>query len=297
MAKRHRILFCLGVGMCLTLSIVGFVTAQDRTMGEGTQLVVTNSGDGEPLALHTAPDPDAPEVVRVPIGSVATLTTAPVEDEGGATWIRIRTIPGEGWTRMELDGRALFDDTELDTLLSQLSQTLIANPSDAVSLFRRGLIELAQGHYAEAEADFSAAIERQPSGEAEYYHYLGVALYFQNRYSAAIEEYNHAVVIDSEEPALYKDRGNAFGELGNHQQAIREFSSAIDRNPYYLAAYNNRGLQYYGLGDYQSALQDYNYVIQYDPYAAYVFNNRGLVYKGVGNVVQAVLDFKEASST
>jgi tetratricopeptide (TPR) repeat protein len=65
----------------------------------------------------------------------------------------------------------------------------------------------------------------------------------------AIEYLNEVIKLKPDLAEAYNNRGNAYGDLGQHQQAITDYNEAIRLKPDYAHAYSNRGDAYLNQGD------------------------------------------------
>ena len=78
---------------------------------------------------------------------------------------------------------------------------------------------------------------------AEDYFYLGIAFHQREKYEQAIERYDRAMLLDSQEAMFYNNRGIAKRVVGDRQGAIADFDKVIELNPTHVDAYNSRGAQ------------------------------------------------------
>jgi tetratricopeptide (TPR) repeat protein len=106
--------------------------------------------------------------------------------------------------------------------------------------------------------------------------------------------YDHSLKVAGPSDVIYRNRGFAYGKLGNKRQAISDFDRAIEINRKYLDAYNNRGIAYSELGNYRQAISDYDRAIEINPEYARPYINRGAAYSELGNQRQAISDFDRA---
>ena len=60
----------------------------------------------------------------------------------------------------------------------------------------------------------------------------------------AIADYTEAIRIKPDYASAYNNRGNAYGDLGQHDKAIFDLTQAIRINPDDANAYHNRNLAY-----------------------------------------------------
>ena len=82
------------------------------------------------------------------------------------------------------------------------------------------------------------------------------------QYEQALESYNRAISIDSENPEYLNNRGVAFHKLNRLSSALSDYEDAIQRNPDYIRAINNQGLAFADTFKFDRALASYNRVIE-----------------------------------
>jgi len=110
----------------------------------------------------------------------------------------------------------------------------------------------------------------------------------------ALEYLNEAIKLKPDYAEAYNNRGNVYGDLGQHKQAIEDYNEAIRLKPDYAMAYNNRGVTYRDFGQNQRAIEDYNEAIRLNPNDAMAYNNRGVTYRDLGQNQQAIENYNEA---
>ncbi len=114
------------------------------------------------------------------------------------------------------------------------------------------------------------------------------------QHERAIEDYDKAIEINPEYAAAYYNRGNSYGDLGQHERAIEDYDKAIEINPEYAAAYSNRGNSYGDLGQHERAIEDYDKAIEINPEYADAYSNRGNRYGDLGQHERAIEDYDKA---
>jgi tetratricopeptide (TPR) repeat protein len=123
------------------------------------------------------------------------------------------------------------DLTALELCNSAMEEDFLTRHNRAATLINRGIILLYRGQYAEALADFDAAIEVQPD-LAEAHTHRGVALVAYHDYRTAIEALTHGLSLNPEEPAkAYFNRAIAYEELGDIPNAYRDYRRAAELAP------------------------------------------------------------------
>ena len=110
----------------------------------------------------------------------------------------------------------------------------------------------------------------------------------------ALQYLNEAIKLKPDYAEAYNNRGNVYGDLGQHKQAIEDYNEAIRLKPDYAMAYNNRGVTYRDFGQNQRAIEDYNEAIRLNPNDAMAYNNRGVTYRDLGQNQQAIENYNEA---
>ena len=121
------------------------------------------------------------------------------------------------------------------------SPTLIVDPdrrilrsSDSIRtavVVRRGIQEMQEGNYVEAEGRLKDAIKLAPRSSWAWYN-LGLLYIRQANHQKAIEAYSQALLGDLEPKWLevwsYIYRGNAYDALGQRDRAVAEYDKAIE---------------------------------------------------------------------
>ena len=115
---------------------------------------------------------------------------------------------------------------------------------DASMALQRGSTDHAITLYTEALDDKSLPNDRR----ATVLNDRGVAYSRRLNYKEAIDDFNRAIQLYPEYPAVYNNRGNVLLGLGAVREAIKDFDRALLLAPGYAAAYSNRAGAYMKLG-------------------------------------------------
>ena len=148
-------------------------------------------------------------------------------------------------------------------------------------------------NYSDVETIWNMTIARNPACLMAYNN-RGVIYKDLGNYRQAIEDFNKAIEIKSDNAVAYYNRGNVYTDLGNYRQAIAELNRAIEINPGYAEAYSNRGNAYGGLGNYKQAIEDYDRAIEIKPGYTDAYFNRGLGYLNQGDNISGCRDARKA---
>lgn len=123
---------------------------------------------------------------------------------------------------------------------------------------------------------------------------LGVIELQQGKYEAAIAQFNRAIQQQEKIAAAYSNRCLAYLYLLDYHQAIADCTQAINSTPNNVEAYLNRGLAHYRQANYLSALDDDNQAIALKPNDFRAYYNRGVVHNALSNYPEAISDFNRA---
>ena len=165
---------------------------------------------------------------------------------------------------------------------------------EARSHLERGRTLLAQGQLERAIEEFDQAIELD-SDEVEVYAARGFAYVALGEFEPGIADYDTAIELEPEDPTLYNDRGFAYAELGKYERAIVDYNQAIEMAPHHDSVdytYNNRGFAYGNLEKYEQAFRDFERAIELNPDNAWIYYNRALIRIDTGQSTKAIPDLE-----
>jgi len=171
---------------------------------------------------------------------------------------------------------------------------------------RRGDINRAQAHAAEALQDYNKAIEIQPQRadllvkRADLlYDYIGDEASVQQAekdYTAVIGRAAELANTPDVLVRAYRGRGDVYIAMKEADKAISDFSEAIKLDPQNIGVIFDRGMAYDDKADGDNALKDYSRVIELDPEQAAAYNNRGSIYADKEDWAKALPDFVKATA-
>ncbi len=118
----------------------------------------------------------------------------------------------------------------------------------------------------------------------------------KQQYSDAINSFNQALQLDSQNPIALVNRGFAQYRSGNPSAAIDDYSKAISIKANFPEAFNNRSHAYNDQGNYDAAMKDANQAIQLRPNFPEAYINLGNAWAGQKNLDQAITSYKTAIS-
>ncbi|OVE82695.1 hypothetical protein BVY03_00360 [bacterium K02(2017)] len=128
-------------------------------------------------------------------------------------------------------------------------------------------------------------VANKSPNKARPHHNLGIAIYHQNKFKEAINEFSKAIKINAHVRTFnsvgdsYLMRGNAYQHLKDYDKALSDYSNVIKIDPTQIFVYNNRGNILSNLGKHQEALKDYDTAIKMAPnYTEAIFNRGALLF-------------------
>jgi tetratricopeptide (TPR) repeat protein len=120
------------------------------------------------------------------------------------------------------------------------------------------------------------------------------------QYERAIQDYDEAILLDSQNVNTYIDRGNAKRILAKFDEAIEDYTKAFELNPeddYVLRHYPFIDLALAGdfrnEGDSEQALSHYDLAIETAPRFVEAYLDRGTLYQDLRKHNRAIQDYAE----
>src|SRR5690625_1140541 len=138
----------------------------------------------------------------------------------------------------------------------------------------------------------SRAVTDARLGEA--YRNRGMALFSLGETERAIQDFDRALAIITDDAALYFARGTARQHLGDHEGALGDLKQSVALDPGNAASHGNLGIAWERLGEDHKALEAYDRSLEIEPVSAIILNNRGNVLARMGKRRQAIADFNRA---
>ncbi|MBN2040487.1 MAG: tetratricopeptide repeat protein [Spirochaetes bacterium] len=120
-----------------------------------------------------------------------------------------------------------------------------------------------------------------------------VNAHINNNLERALELYTQLLVI-SPNHYLYNHRGLVYFSLSRYENALEDFNRAIELISNDIRVYTNRGLTYRMLKNYESALKDFNKSLELNPLWPDTFYGRSLTNYDMGNINAALEDCDRA---
>jgi len=172
------------------------------------------------------------------------------------------------------------------TRSAQLMPDFPENHSSLAYIFYR----LDDGPNAIAEARTALSMDPQ---NAEAYQFLGLALYSNGQYGAAVHAFVESLARDAGNVDTYYDLGITLHADGNVPAAIAAYRQALHLNPAFWQAHSNLALILHEQNKLAEAIAEYREAKRLAPDVASVRNNLGNTYCDKGDFDAAILELRE----
>jgi tetratricopeptide (TPR) repeat protein len=194
-------------------------------------------------------------------------------------------------------GEKAFNAKQLTRAVESFEAALRLDPTDYWSLQRLGLClcDLGRGpeDFAGAVRVFTGCILRRPE-HAHVYFCRGIAYRKLGQPDKALADFSRAVDLDPSLVNAWTSKGVARLDLGQRDGAIADFSRAIELDPRFALAWFNRGTAWRDKAQPDKAIADLSRAIELDPKDADAWNNRGTVYGQLRQYDRALADYSAA---
>ena len=146
-----------------------------------------------------------------------------------------------------------------EEVIAKVTPALAMKPDKKNAAILHGLRGVAYekiGDFSRALADYTAAIESDPTMEHVHY-YRGNLYSRRGEFSKAISDLTIALRKESDKARVYDSRGDAYEEMGRKEAARSDYEQVTRLPAKEGADYSIRGRAYFALGQYKSAASDH----------------------------------------
>ncbi|NEQ47394.1 MAG: tetratricopeptide repeat protein [Leptolyngbya sp. SIOISBB] len=166
-------------------------------------------------------------------------------------------------------------------------------PESAREMRQRVQRAMQQGDYPRAIAILNMLIVRQ-GAQAEDFNNRGLVHLWNGELHKAIRDFDHALALNPELPAVYNNRANYYAALGDLESALADYDRTIDLNPFHVRARINRGVTLRELGSYDAALESFDDALLFNQFAGEAYAERGRTYHLRGDWNCAIADYRRS---
>jgi tetratricopeptide (TPR) repeat protein len=180
-------------------------------------------------------------------------------------------------------------------LASFIGNRLPFGTTEVADHFNRAATYEQQDRWGAAIEEYNQIIQLDPQN-ARAYNNRGFAYFSKGDRDQAIADYDRAIALGAENAQVYINRGQAHRFIGDYKQAIADLDKAIALDPKSASAavYVERGISYIQLLDLQQALVEVNKAIELDPQFAIAYLYRGLINMGLRQREEAIADLEKS---
>ena len=167
--------------------------------------------------------------------------------------------------------------------------TLTPQSQQADEFHSRGLQFRRQGDFAKAIAEYSKAIELDPTHFKAFFN-RGFAYDKLNRFDQAVADYTKSIQLEPRNPFCYYNRGISYDRMGALDKAFADFSQAISLQSDNVDFYYNRGFCLRKMGNMNEAVRDYSTSLELVPNNFKALYNRAYCLERLGRLEAALAD-------
>jgi tetratricopeptide (TPR) repeat protein len=122
----------------------------------------------------------------------------------------------------------------------------------------------------------------------------GRKFYNKRMYNRALQEFDKALKIDSNNFRAHYWRGRVYLKMGHYDKATADFKTVVKLKPDYARPYHNLGWLYYQKGKYQESMHYLNKAIELEPNNGWAYYTRGRSHFKKGDLHRALRDTKRS---
>ncbi len=193
-------------------------------------------------------------------------------------------------------GTVLRRDERLDEALDEFTESSRLMPGFPETHSQLSNLFYRTDDAGNALAEARTALSMDPAN-AEAYRYLGLALYADGHYDAALHAFDEALAREPEgSPAnaeVYFDMGITHRDQGDPRRAAIAYRHALSLRPDYWEAHSNLGVVLHDQGKFDEAIAEYRAAKRLNPDEASVRNNLGNTLCDKEDFDGAIAEFKD----
>lgn len=187
--------------------------------------------------------------------------------------------------------RALMVE-EKDRRLGDLNQAVLVDPENFEALQARGLIYLADGEYAKAEADFAKVLESN-ANSLEALVASSEALTNLDKFDEALKQLDKVLELKPDAPMAYVLRSRVRSMKEDYAGALEDISKALEFQPEDLSSLLTRARLYMIQEDAEKARADVDKVLELQPGLPQAILLRSVLFAADGKFGEAIRDMEQ----
>lgn len=135
----------------------------------------------------------------------------------------------------------------------------------------------------------------QFGNHAEFFYARGKNYYWLDDYNRALADFDDALKLRPQVPAILAQRGEAYHKLGEFDEAMKDFNAALQLDPLFPDAWQGRSRVFWSQKRFNEALQDIENALKLQPHDAYNLWNKGRLLLRLKDYSKAASSIKRAS--
>ncbi|MDA9332039.1 tetratricopeptide repeat protein, partial [bacterium] len=195
-------------------------------------------------------------------------------------------------------GNALKDQGKMEEAIGAYNKALVIKPDYEAAL--NNVVIALKTQDESDEKRIKKALETYNKAQAlktensNSYFSRALALQDQGKLEEAIVSYNKALTIKPDYADAYNNMGNALKDQGKLEEAIEAYNKALAIRPEYAEAYFYMGIALQERGKLEEAIAAYNKALAIRPEYAGAYNNMGIALKEQGKLEEAIAAYNKA---
>ncbi len=215
-----------------------------------------------------------------------------------ANALKVRKLFIESYALCESYELEFANKSEVDTMnlffaIQKLDDAVIIDSLAAYPWFQLGWIYNTKGDFLSAQYVLEKYVDRVPKNKRALNN-LGVTCNDIGDFDGAIENFEKAIILDSNYAIPYNNFGLSYAFQGKLEASIPWFEKAIAKDPDFIEATNNLGLVYIYLGDYDLAKDIFQKILTIDPEYFDAYYNLAAIYSRENNKSKAIENLEKA---
>lgn len=189
--------------------------------------------------------------------------------------------------------QAYLDQGHFVQAEADYSEALVLDEQSIEALSGRGWLRLLIGRYEEAMADFNQLVAYYP-GMAQAYVERGRALAETGRLDEALDDLDVGLRLRPDHADALVTRAGLWMRLQRPEDALVDLSAVINIFPGVADGYANRADALAAVGRVREAIDDYTVALRLEPQRADLYRQRGSLLATAGDFERAMSDFEQA---
>lgn len=189
--------------------------------------------------------------------------------------------------------RALaWEKIDVSRAAQDYDRALDLNPNHTQSLLNKSLLKSGNAKNSAEMLDKAVASDSTmlaPYLERAYQRLQG------GFYKGALEDYSHALEIESSDPEIWLNRGVCREKLNDLKGAYSDYTKALTLQEDFDKAWLNRGNVLSRQGRYREAVEDYTAALAFNPSYAAALYNRAIAKEKLNQIKEACTDLQKAA--